>query len=65
MRTPVDDQLLSEVERFALRFECEHCAHFDPATGACSAGFPNAMHRVRELSGQPLLIIFCKSFELL
>jgi hypothetical protein len=29
-----------EAERFALRYRCEHCAHFARTREACSMGYP-------------------------
>lgn len=49
-----------EVARFALRFQCEACAHVVPSTRACSMAYPNAMLR-GELVRMPVV---CKYFEL-
>lgn len=52
--------------RFAFRFTCEHCAHFDDETGDCLHGFPNQMHRLRffDADPRPARILFCKDFDL-
>lgn len=63
MRTAVDDELRTEARVYRLRFTCEHCAHFDPATATCAEGFPNEIHRDVDLERVPH-IVFCKSFEL-
>ncbi len=63
MLSLVDDRFRQEARRFALRFTCEVCAHFDPEQGRCSDGYPAEQHwhidpeRVTELR-------FCKLFEL-
>lgn len=53
MRTPIDAQLKAELAKFRLRYQCEHCAYFEPETGHCALGFPNAEHRAQSLSTQP------------
>ena len=63
MRTLVDQELRSEAARFALRFTCEHCAHFEPGAGACAHGYPTEAHRALELARLTSLE-FCKEFEL-
>jgi hypothetical protein len=63
MRTFVDDRLRLEAERHALRYSCEHCAHFDVVGRGCAEGYPNTAHRERAIDGEPSLE-FCKSFEL-
>jgi hypothetical protein len=62
VRHEVDAELLAEIARTRLRFACEDCAQFDPETGLCSAGYPNAEHRLAR--PDPRVIIFCKEFEL-
>jgi hypothetical protein len=62
MHTVVDDRLRSEVQRFRLRFTCEHCAHFDPELTECSQGYPADEHRDPRLEGRSELV-FCKMFE--
>ncbi len=61
MRTLVDARLREEAARYALRFACEDCAHFDPASGRCSLGYP-ASPRHDALLGDALEL--CKEFEL-
>ena len=61
MRTRVDARLREEAARYALRFACEDCAHFDPGSGRCSLGYP-ASPRREALLAQELEL--CKEFEL-
>jgi hypothetical protein len=63
MRSRVDARLREEVARFELRYSCEHCAYFVSERGACAHGYPNAEHRLRELT-QASELVFCKEFEL-
>jgi hypothetical protein len=63
MRTLVDQRLRSEALTYELRYACEHCAHFESATGACAEGYPNADHRETRIEKASSLA-FCKSFEL-
>ena len=63
MKTPVDERLRSEARSYELRYACEHCAHFDPESGACAEGYPNAIHRDLRIEAAGSLE-FCKSFEL-
>lgn len=63
MRTLVDERLRSEALTYELRYACEHCAHFEAASGACAEGYPNASHRDTRIESAPSLE-FCKSFEL-
>jgi hypothetical protein len=64
MITAVDERLRREAERFALRFSCEHCAHFDVARQRCANGYPTEAHRGVDL-GSRTELVFCKEFELL
>ena len=61
MKTRVGPLLRDEARRFALRFACEDCAHFDAEDSRCSLAYPAAPRRVdlRRAS-----LSFCKSFEL-
>jgi hypothetical protein len=61
VKTRVDARLREEATRFALRFACEDCAHFDPACGRCSLEYP-ASPRRHELLAEELEL--CKEFEL-
>lgn len=61
MRTPVDDRLRDEAARFAFRFACDDCAHFDAAAGRCSLGYL-AEPRRDGLDGRHIEL--CKSYEL-
>ena len=61
MRTLVDVRLRDEAERFAFRFACDDCAHFDEARARCSLGYPSAPRR-DALAGADLEL--CKEYEL-
>ena len=63
MRTRVDARLREEAARYALRFACEDCAHFDPAggRGRCSLEYPAAPRRDALLAPE---LELCKEFEL-
>jgi hypothetical protein len=63
MQTRVDLRFVSEAERYAFRFTCEACAHFDAVRLSCGEGFPNDAHRSVDL-GRAASLEFCKSFEL-
>ncbi len=62
MQTRVTPQLMSEARRWALRWACEHCAHFDRAASVCGNGWPTDEHRA-ELLRDGGEIAFCKEFE--
>lgn len=61
MRTRVDDRLREEATRYALRFACDDCAHFDAARAECSLGYPPSPRR-DALSAEQIEL--CKTFEL-
>jgi hypothetical protein len=69
MRTRVDGVLRDEARRFALRFACEDCVHWNvtavvaagAAAGACGNGWPEGVER-DALAGDE--VVFCKEFEL-
>ncbi|HEY1696583.1 MAG TPA: hypothetical protein VGG39_30690 [Polyangiaceae bacterium] len=61
MKTRVDDRLRDEARRYAFRFACDDCVHFDAASSRCSLGYPSAPRR-DALEGA--LLELCKSFEL-
>jgi len=60
VKTRVDERLLDEARRFAFRFACEDCAHFDVRAERCSLAYPAAPRR-GELGRTHLEL--CKSFE--
>ncbi len=60
MRTLVDRRLTDEAKKFALRFACEDCVHFDDHF-RCEHGYPPAP-RQADLEREE--IVFCKDFEL-
>ena len=61
-KTTFEDQM----RRFAFRFTCDHCVHFDDRTGDCLHGFPNQMHKLAyyQATPKPKTILFCKDFDL-
>ena len=61
MKTPVDGRLREEAARYALRFACEDCAHFEPASGRCSLEYPASPRREALLADE---LELCKEFEL-
>ena len=64
MKTRVDDRLREEAARFAFRFACDDCVHFDEGRVRCSLGYPPYPRRaaLEVLHGTHLEL--CKSFEL-
>lgn len=60
MKTPIDARLREEATRFALRYRCDDCLHFDAEGQRCVHGYPTEEHR-RTLDGDEL--VFCKEFE--
>ncbi|HEY5956020.1 MAG TPA: hypothetical protein VIV60_05680 [Polyangiaceae bacterium] len=62
MRTPVDEPLLEQIQRFSLKYTCDCCGHFDDAEGRCSLGYPDAPHRLHRLAVEQHLL-FCKEFD--
>lgn len=63
MKTAIDERLRREAAAYALRFTCEHCAHFVEEERACAHGYPSAPHRSLDLARLTTLE-FCKEFEL-
>jgi hypothetical protein len=61
VRTPVDDRLRDEASRFAFRFACDDCAHFDERRSLCSLAYPA---RPRRNALEETYLELCKSFEL-
>ncbi|HTQ43854.1 MAG TPA: hypothetical protein VMI75_13925 [Polyangiaceae bacterium] len=61
MRTRVDARLREEATRYALRFACEDCAHFVPASERCSLEYPASPRRDALLAHE---LELCKEFEL-
>jgi hypothetical protein len=61
VRTVVDAVLRAEAARFAFRFACDDCAHFDDRREHCSLGYPAAPRR-DALTGRHLEL--CKAYEL-
>jgi len=63
MRTAVDEQLVEEAKRYALRYTCECCVHFTSDKGECSLEYPNEAHREVPLT-VGASVVFCKEFDL-
>jgi hypothetical protein len=61
VKTCVDDRLEREAARFAFRFACDDCVHFDAAANRCSLGYPPAPRREALQDAQ---LTLCKTFEL-
>jgi hypothetical protein len=62
VKTPVDARLREEARRFAFRFACDDCAHFDAQAQRCSLGYPAAPRRgVLEAA---VHVELCKEYEL-
>ncbi|HEX4512753.1 MAG TPA: hypothetical protein VH054_04430 [Polyangiaceae bacterium] len=59
MKTKVDDRLVEESARFALRHRCEDCVHWDGAR--CGDAWPTEPHRVPVV--RDAIVVFCKGFE--
>lgn len=63
MLSRVDEEFRDQVRRFALRFGCESCMHFDTEGQSCCNGYPTAPHLRLDLDSIRSLL-FCKMFEL-
>ena len=61
MRTRVDARLRGEAERFAFRFACEDCAHFERTGASCSLSYHAAP---RQDALWHVHLELCKAFEL-
>jgi hypothetical protein len=61
VRTRVDPCLRDEAARFAFRFACDDCAHFDEARARCSLGYPAAPRRGALADAN---LELCKEYEL-
>ena len=59
MKTVVDERLVDECARFALRHRCEDCAHFDGER--CGDAWPTEPHRLPIV--RDAIVVFCKEFE--
>ena len=67
MKTPIDDRLRLEAERFEFRFACEDCAHFDAEAVECSLEYPAAPRRdvlIATEVARATDLELCKAFEL-
>jgi hypothetical protein len=66
MRLPRSARFDEEVARFALRFTCEDCAHFDARREACRHFWPTEAHRMERYQAprrEGDEVVFCKEFE--
>jgi hypothetical protein len=67
VKTRIDGQLQAEARRYAFRFACDDCAHFDASMQRCSLGYPAVPRRdaleAATDSGDDGVEL-CKSFEL-
>ena len=63
MEVVQDERFRKERERFALRWNCEDCALYDPERG-CAHGFPTQRHRRSRYEDPEANLLFCKDFEL-
>ena len=61
MKLVLDEAFRAQDERYALRWNCEHCTRFDPATDGCAHGYPTKTHRRAGRATEDLT--FCKEFE--
>jgi hypothetical protein len=61
VKTRADERLREEASRFALRFACDDCAHFDAARSRCHHEYPAAPRRTALDEAE---LSFCKEFEL-
>jgi hypothetical protein len=72
VKTRVDARFRDEARRFAFRFACDECAHFDIPGAQCSLGYPATPRRAEFDVAPPAspegaaesALELCKSFEL-
>ena len=65
MKTQVDARLRAEAARFAFRFACEDCVHFEADGERCSLAYPAAPRRAAlDADARQSHLELCKSFEL-
>jgi hypothetical protein len=65
VRLPWTTEFDEQSARFALRFCCEECGHFDARAERCRHEWPTELHRrTREPRPAAREIVFCKEFEL-
>ncbi|HMR06546.1 MAG TPA: hypothetical protein PKA88_12235 [Polyangiaceae bacterium] len=63
MQSKVDATFRAQAKRYALRFCCEDCAHFELERERCAHEYPTEDHRRRDLEKSEV-VVFCKEFEL-
>ncbi len=61
MKLELGDAFREQESRFSLRWNCEDCTRFDPATDGCAHGYPTKTHR--RAGRQTEELTFCKEFE--
>jgi hypothetical protein len=59
-----DETFVSQIARFRLRWHCEDCVCFDPASERCAHGFPTAKHRAATDDDPNAPVAFCKEHEI-
>lgn len=64
MKLPQDERFRRERARFALRFTCEDCCHFDEPKERCTHGYPTEGHRAAWYEDPAAELLFCKDFTL-
>lgn len=64
MRIPPDPRFPEERARYALRFNCEDCAMWDPDHERCAHGYPADDHRRARYESPDVDVVFCKDFQL-
>ena len=64
MKLEQDAVFREQRERYALRFNCEDCALFDPERASCAHGYPTDEHRKAHYADPSARLVFCKHFEL-
>lgn len=64
MKIPVTPEFERIRRRYALRFTCEHCVHYEREHHSCSFTFPVQEHCDAAYEPPYEVVVFCKSFEL-
>jgi hypothetical protein len=70
-------RFVAERARYALRFTCEHCSHYQAEQQRCTHGYPTEAHRSERYeaveargsageqnTGAESELVFCKDFDL-
>lgn len=66
MKQRCTERFVDERQRYALRFTCEHCSHFQAERERCTHGYPTEVHRAGryEEAAADTELVFCKDFDL-